>query len=137
MLQEAGFHPLEVIRSATLNGAETLHEPKGKSIEFGILRAGLKADLVITKENPLQNFKTLYGPAPCASTTPTNKPERVGGIDFVVKDGIVYDAKKLLADVAAKVEKVEGGRDRRRRRGSSRSSRCVRCDRCWVRQVLG
>ena len=26
----------------------------------------------------------------------TNKPERVGGIDFVVKDGIVYDAKKLL-----------------------------------------
>ena len=61
MLQEAGFHPLEVIRSATLFGAETLHEPKGKSIEFGILRPGLKADLVITKENPLQNFKTLYG----------------------------------------------------------------------------
>ena len=30
MLQEAGFHPLEVIRSATLYGAEALHEPKGK-----------------------------------------------------------------------------------------------------------
>ena len=70
MLQEAGFHPLEVIRAATLNGAETLHEPKGASLEFGILRPGLKADLVITKENPLQNFKTLYGTATCASTTP-------------------------------------------------------------------
>jgi len=26
MLQEAGFHPLEVIQSATMNGALTLHE---------------------------------------------------------------------------------------------------------------
>ena len=39
---------------------------------------------------------------------PTNLS--VGGIDFVVKDGIVYDAKRLLADVAAKVEKAKAGR---------------------------
>jgi imidazolonepropionase-like amidohydrolase len=110
MLQEAGFHPLEVVRSATLYGAETLHEPKGKSIEFGILRAGLKADMVITKENPLQNFKTLYATGAVRLNDATNKAERVGGIDFVVKDGIVYDAKKLLADVAAKVEKSKAGR---------------------------
>jgi imidazolonepropionase-like amidohydrolase len=110
MLQEAGFHPLEVIRAATLHGAETLHEPKGTSIEFGILRAGLKADLVITKENPLQNFKTLYGTGHVRINDATNRPERVGGIDFVVKDGIVYDAKKLLADVAARVEKAKSAR---------------------------
>jgi imidazolonepropionase-like amidohydrolase len=110
MLQEAGFHPLEVIRAATLHGAETLHEPKGASLEFGILRPGLKADLVITKENPLQNFKTLYGTGHMRVNDATNRPERVGGIDFVVKDGIVYDAKKLLADVAAKVEKAKGAR---------------------------
>ena len=29
MLQEAGFHPLEVIQAATMNGAITLAEPKG------------------------------------------------------------------------------------------------------------
>jgi imidazolonepropionase-like amidohydrolase len=110
MLQEAGFHPLEVLRSATLYGAEALHEPKRRPIEFGILRPGLKADLVISKENPLQNFKTLYGTGAVRINDATNKPERVGGIDFVVKDGIVYDAKKLLADVAAKVEKAKGGR---------------------------
>ena len=28
MLQEAGFHPLEVIRSATMYGAQALFEPK-------------------------------------------------------------------------------------------------------------
>jgi len=110
MLQEAGFHPLEVIRSATLYGAETLHEPKGKPIEFGIIRPGLKADLVMIKENPLQNFKVLYGTGTTRINDAINKPERVGGIDFVVKDGIVYDAKKLLADVAAKVEKAKAAR---------------------------
>ena len=68
---------------------------------------------MITKENPLQNFKMLYGTGAVRLNDATNKPERVGGIDFVVKDGIVYDAKKLLADVAAKVEK-------RRRRGRRR-----------------
>jgi hypothetical protein len=35
----------------------------------------------------------------------TGRPERVGGVKYTVKDGIVYDAKKLLADVAAMVEK--------------------------------
>jgi imidazolonepropionase-like amidohydrolase len=110
MLQEAGFHPLEVIRSATLYGAEALHEPKGRAIDFGILRAGLKADLVITRENPRQNFKTLYGTGAVRINDAANKPERVGGIDFVVKDGIVYNPKKLLADVAVKVEKSKTAR---------------------------
>jgi hypothetical protein len=40
----------------------------------------------------------------------TGRAERVGGIKFTVKDGIVYDAKQLLADVAAMVEKQK--RDR-------------------------
>jgi hypothetical protein len=110
LLQEAGFHPLEIVRSATLWGAETLHEPKGKAIEFGILRPGLKADLVMIKENPLQNFKVLYGTGTIRINDATNKPERVGGVDYVVKGGIVYDGKKLLADVAANVEKAKAAR---------------------------
>ena len=47
LLQEAGFRPLEVIRGATMHGAEALFEPKGLPIEFGIVREGLLADLVI------------------------------------------------------------------------------------------
>jgi hypothetical protein len=101
LLQEAGFHPLEVIRSATYYGAQALHEPKGTPIEFGLVRPGLKADFVITRQNPLQNFKTLYVTGAVRLNDASNKPERVGGIDFVMKDGILYDAKKLAADVAA------------------------------------
>jgi hypothetical protein len=33
----------------------------------------------------------------------TNKQEKVGGVKYTIKDGIVYDAQKLLAEVAAAV----------------------------------
>ncbi len=105
MLQEAGFHPLEVIQAATMNGALTLAEPKKKAPEFGVVRAGLLADLVITPENPLQNFKTLYGNGALYLNEKTGREDWKGGVKFTIKDGIVYDAKKLLADVAAMVEK--------------------------------
>ena len=35
----------------------------------------------------------------------TGQAERVGGVKYTIKDGIVYDAKQLLADVAAMVER--------------------------------
>jgi len=34
----------------------------------------------------------------------------VGGVKYTIKDGIVYDGKKLLEDVAAMVRKQEGRR---------------------------
>ena len=105
MLQEAGFHPLEVIQAATMNGAVTLTEPKHQSPEFGIVRAGMLADMVIVDQNPLQNFKVLYGTGALKLNDKTGKPEQVGGIKYTIKDGIVYDAKQLLADVAAMVDK--------------------------------
>ena len=106
MLQEAGFHPLEVVRSATLNGALTLHEPKGKPIDFGIIRPGLLADMVIVDQNPLENFKVLYATG-AVKLDDQNRPGRVGGVKYTIKDGIVYDAKKLAADVAGIVERAK------------------------------
>jgi len=107
LLQEAGFHPLEVIRSATLCGAETLFGPKGRSIEFGIIRPGLLADLIVVEENPVHNLKALYGTGTLKLNDETGKAERVGGVKYTVKDGIVYDAKQLLADVARMVTEAK------------------------------
>lgn len=111
LLQHAGFHPLEVIRAATLHGAEAIHEPKGVPIEYGIIRPGMLADLLILPENPLQNLKTLYGTGHVRLNEATGRPERVGGVRYTIKDGIVYDAKRLLADVAEMVraQKVARG----------------------------
>ncbi len=105
MLQEAGFHPLEVVRSATLHAAQEIFKPMGKPIKYGVIREGLLADMLIVDENPLQNFKVLYGTGAVRVNDEIAKPERVGGVEYTIKDGIVYDAKKLLQDVADMVEK--------------------------------
>jgi cytosine/adenosine deaminase-related metal-dependent hydrolase len=107
LLQEAGFHPLEVIRAATLHGAEEIFEPQGKSIEYGLIQEGLLADLVIVEENPLENLKVLYGTGAVKLNDETGEVERVGGVKYTIKDGIVYDAKQLLEDVAAMVEEAK------------------------------
>ena len=99
LLREAGFHPLEVIRSATLNGAEALNMDD----KIGSVQIGKLADFVILEENPLENLKTLYGTG-AIKLTEDNEVVRVGGVKYTVKDGIVYDAKKLLNDVKKMVD---------------------------------
>ncbi|WP_431849283.1 amidohydrolase family protein [Allosphingosinicella sp.] len=103
MLQEAGFTPLEVVQAATTNGAHAIYEPKGVEPPIGIVRKGMLADLVIVPENPLHNFKTLFGTG-FERLGRDGKVERVGGVRYTIKDGIVYDPKALLADAAAMVE---------------------------------
>ena len=104
LLQEAGFHPLEIIRGATMHAAQALYEPKGIEPEIGLVREGMLADLVVVGENPIHNLKVLYGTGAVRLNDATGRAERVGGIVYTIKDGIVYDAKKLLADVARMVE---------------------------------
>ncbi|MCZ6917455.1 MAG: amidohydrolase family protein [Gemmatimonadetes bacterium] len=107
LLQEAGFHPLEVFRSATLCGAETLYEPKGVPIEFGVLRPGMLADLAIVEENPVHNLKVLYGTGAVFLNDETGEVERRGGVKYTIKDGIIYDAEALRADVRRIVEEAK------------------------------
>jgi len=106
LLREAGFHPLEVIRAATLKGAEAL----GAADRLGTIQVGKLADLVIVEENPLENLKVLYGTG-AIKLTDDNEVVRVGGVKYTIKDGIVYDAKELLEDVKKMVEakKAEDG----------------------------
>ncbi len=103
MLQEAGFHPLEVVRAATMHGAEENFEASGKPIEYGVVRPGLRADMLIVEENPLADFKVLYGTGAIRLSEDGNV-ERRGGIKWTIKDGMVFDAKQLLQDVADMVE---------------------------------
>ena len=109
LMQEAGFHPLEVIRAATKIGSQVL----GKQDEIGTIHVGKKADMIIVDENPLHNLKSLYGTGVPKLNEKTQKVERVGGVRWTIKDGIVYDAKKLLADVRemVKANKVAAGLD--------------------------
>jgi imidazolonepropionase-like amidohydrolase len=104
LLQEAGFHPLEVIRSASMWGAEELARPKGGRAEVGMIRPGMLADLVFVDQNPVANLKVLYGTGWIRVNDTTGAVDRVGGVKWVMKDGILYDAKQLLRDVETIVE---------------------------------
>lgn len=98
LLREAGFHPLEIIRSATLNGAEAL----GMADKIGSVAVGKLADFAIVEENPLKNLKVLYGTG-AIRLTEDNRVIRVGGVKYTVKDGIIYDSKLLLRSVRERV----------------------------------
>jgi len=106
LLREAGFHPLEVIRSATLYGAEAL----GMDDEIGSIEVGKKADLILIDENPLKNLKVLYGTG-AIKLTEKNEVVRVGGVKYTIKDGVIFDAKALLADVRAMADEAKAAED--------------------------
>ncbi|MDQ2662778.1 MAG: amidohydrolase family protein [Candidatus Eremiobacteraeota bacterium] len=77
LLVQAGLTPVEAIEVATLNGAKSL----GRAASIGSIATGKNADLVLIKGDPSKDIGDI---------------ERV---EIVFKDGIGYDAKKLLDSV--------------------------------------
>ncbi len=102
LLREAGFHPLEVIRSATLYSAQAL----GMEKDLGTVEQGKLADIVIVDANPLKNLQVLYGTG-AIHLNEDGTASRMGGVKYTIKDGVVYDAKKLLNDVKVMVDKAK------------------------------
>ena len=76
LMTRAGLSPLEVLRSATVNGAKAM----GRE-DIGVIAPGKLADLVILDADPLASVANL---------------ER---ITAVVKDGRLYDPHKLIASI--------------------------------------
>ena len=102
LLREAGFHPLEVIRAATLSGAETLKMDD----KIGTIEVGKIADMVLVDSNPLENLKVLYGTG-AIKLNENNEVVRVGGIKYTISNGVIYDAKGLLNEVKMMVDKAK------------------------------
>ncbi len=95
LLREAGFTPLEVIHAATMVGAEVI----GVEDEVGSIQVGKKADFVVVEENPLANLHVLFGSGTIRLNDETREVERIGGIRYTIKDGIVYDVPELLGEI--------------------------------------
>jgi hypothetical protein len=99
MLQEAGFNPLEVLRAATTHGADLL----GLGDKIGIVDIGFQADLLIHTQNPLADFKAIYGTGAMRLNDDTNSVSWVRSLETTICDGVVYDTAELLSDVATMV----------------------------------
>lgn len=95
MLQEAGFTTREALDAATIKSAEHL----GMQSQVGSIEVGKLADLVLLERDPLNDLKTFYGTG-TLSLQPDGSTRRTGGVKYTIKDGVIYDAKALLADVA-------------------------------------
>jgi imidazolonepropionase-like amidohydrolase len=74
MMVDAGLTPLEVLRSATVNGARTL----GLAGQAGEVQAGMLADLVILDADPLADIGNLVK------------------VHRTIKGGVVYDPEELM-----------------------------------------
>ncbi len=95
--QEAGFHPLTVIRHATGNNAAIL----GQAETLGRVRKGFAADLIVVNGNPLEDLKVLYPTG--TERVVDGRSVRVGGVEWTIKDGIPYHGPTLMREVAAMV----------------------------------
>ena len=95
--QEAGFTPLQALRHATVNNAQIL----GEASRLGRVRTGFLADVVIVNGNPLEDLKVFYPPRSDAAAGPG------GGVAWTIKDGIPYDAQRLLREVRELVVKAK------------------------------
>jgi len=80
IMTQAGLTPLQVLRSATSNGAKAM----GLEREIGTLAPGKLADLVILDADPLTDVMNL------------------GKIHRVIKDGKVYVPDELMRSIEAK-----------------------------------
>ncbi|MEO6444453.1 MAG: amidohydrolase family protein [Gemmatimonadaceae bacterium] len=96
--RETGMHTLEVLKTATLNSAETLGEPL-----LGLVRPGYKADLLLVDGNPAANLKYMYSFGDLALDK-SGKMIRTQGIVHTIKDGVVINNARLMEEVAKMVE---------------------------------
>ncbi len=74
LLSESGIPAPALLRMATINGARAL----GLDDEFGKIKIGLRADLVVLYANPLDDIRNT------------------GRIQFVIRGGDIYEPQKLL-----------------------------------------
>lgn len=94
LMQEAGIHPIDVIRVATTNAYQALGMEKNCGI-----RVGCTADIAVINGNPIDNFKVMYGRGyGMYGMVPRTEQWKYGGVMWTIKDGVVYDAQALLRE---------------------------------------
>ncbi|MYA42385.1 MAG: amidohydrolase family protein [Gemmatimonadetes bacterium] len=81
LLIEAGFTPLQAVEIMTANGAKVL----GEFERVGSITAGKWADMVVISGDPV------------------SRPAEIRNVEIVFKDGVGYDAAKLLESVRESV----------------------------------
>jgi len=100
LMQEAGIHPIDVIKIATTNATQAL----GMTAQCGV-RVGCRADLAVVNGNPIDNFKVMYGRGyGFYGVVPRAEQWKHGGVAWTIRDGILFDAQALLREAEWYIE---------------------------------
>jgi hypothetical protein len=100
LLQEAGIHPIDVVKIATTNAHTCLGDMERS---LGVVK-GAPADLCVVDGNPLDNFKVMYGTGVDRYDEDGVTITKGGGVRYTIKGGAVFDCRELLADVEEYVD---------------------------------
>lgn len=84
LMAYGGLSNMEVIQAATRNGAELLDRLN----DLGTIEAGKLADLILVRENPLEDLRALRE------------------IAFTIKDGVVYDPALIASALSLEPDPV-------------------------------
>ena len=101
LLQEAGIHPIDVVKIATTNA----HVALGDGERALGVRKGAPADLCVVDGNPLDNFKVMYGTGIDRYNEEGTTATHGGGVRWTIKGGALFDCRELLRDVEEYVVK--------------------------------
>jgi len=104
LLQEAGFHPIDVVKIATTNSTASM----GLRNLAGGVQKGFTADIAIVDGNPLDNFKVMYGTGVNMYSEDRTSVVQGGGVRWTIKDGALYDCRTLLNEVEEYVNELKG-----------------------------
>jgi hypothetical protein len=104
LVLESGMHPLEVLKTAQLNSAKFLMEPY-----LGMVQEGFVADLIVVDGNPAEDYKTLYPFGTIRMNPDAKEMYRTRGILHTIKDGIVIENDRLMAEVERMVAESKRG----------------------------
>ena len=94
LVLESGMHPLEILRSATYNSAQTILEPK-----LGMVQKGYIADILVVDGSPAENFRYLYPFGAIMMDSDSKQMYRSEGIVHTIKDGVVFENDNLMREV--------------------------------------
>ncbi len=103
LLQETGFHPIDVVKMATTNATASM----GLDQLAGGVQKGFTADIAIVDGNPLDNFKVMYGTGVPRYSQDRTKGVYRGGVRWTIKGGAVFDCKTLLTEVEEYVAELK------------------------------
>jgi hypothetical protein len=103
-MQEAGIHPVDIVKIATTNATQALGWPRHCGI-----RVGCTADLAVVNGNPIDNFKVMYGRGyGMYGLVPRAEQWKHGGVAWTIKDGILFDAQALLREAEWYIAQEKG-----------------------------